>query len=267
MRIEEPDHDPEAQTSRVGLAVEQEVRRDVVGANDWVTGPPEPKRSHDSQLGEVQQPADEATIGPAPIWKPGSGAAGRRPAAAAPGVPHAADGNSAWVGVGGGAVVGVGAVWAEVAELLRPEAAASQPAKAARVRGRSSAPAPPRPGGGRPPTLPTRSSTECAPTHPAARAASRRGRDRGSRPVQQSRRARPRRGDLQSARRGSACTAMRFSRLGAARSVPMPTRRCTEARCAQRRESDRNPPTIAVTPPISATTVPTPSRSRSEPEP
>src|SRR5215218_1125230 len=59
---EERDHDPEAQTSRLGLAVEQEVRRDVVGAEGLrhrgrpAEREPKPRRPAGD---EVQQPADE----------------------------------------------------------------------------------------------------------------------------------------------------------------------------------------------------------------
>src|SRR4051794_18649531 len=59
---------------------------------------------------KYSNPPTSATIGPAPIWKPGVGRGTPAGGAAAPGVPHAADGGAAWVEVGGGGVVGVGAV-------------------------------------------------------------------------------------------------------------------------------------------------------------
>ena len=272
---EERDHDPEAQTSRVGLAVEQEVRRDVVGAErlGHRGRPPEREAKPRQPAGdEVGQPAGERDDRAGADLE----ARARRPRDAGRhgGGARRAPRRRRRPGLGRGRSLGGGSRRgrrgsAEVAELLRPEAAVSQPAEAARVRGRSSAPAPPRPGGGRPPTLPTRSSTERAPIHPADSSSitSRPGSRLAAGAAEPS-------GAAQAGRPSVGATwvclysAMRVSRLGAARSVPMPTRRCTEARCAQRRESDRNPPTIAVTPPISATTCRPPagrgaSRSRS----
>src|SRR5262245_14343487 len=82
--------------------------------------------------------------------------------------------------------------------------------------------------GGRPPRPPTRSSTGLAPTRRAARAPSRRGRDRGWPPEASTRPDRPTPGALRWARRASGCTPSCLAPDSpAARSVPRPTRRCT----------------------------------------